>query len=138
MPKVRNAFAAARDLRARRVNAGRKVGEQTRAGYDAGRPPAIPALDALIDRAAEEFPEGPTGPEQDQAEWDARAREEWNGYAYPPFEGPGYTEPPADWEGWHQPHSEYEREHYWDTPEHDIPAEPEPAGYEPIPEAEPF
>jgi hypothetical protein len=100
-------------------------------------PRTVTERDRLIGEFSREYPEI-SGPEMQQAEINKDAAENWNGAVYPPYEGPGYTEPPADWEGWHQPHSEHEREHYWDTPEHEIPPEPEPADSEQIPEAEPF
>ena len=91
--------------------------------------------DRLIEEAAERFPEY-SHLDQQQAAIDADARANWNGYAYPPYEGPGYTEPPVNWEGWHSDHSEYERDHYWD-PESDHAglAAADHEGFKDIPEA---
>ena len=87
--------------------------QEREAGQATGNPPASRALDREVERTAKEWPEI-TGPEREQAEIDADARENYNAAVYPPYEGPGYTEPLVDWPGWHEDHTEYEKDRYWD------------------------
>jgi hypothetical protein len=94
------------------------------------------ALDEEIDRLAAEFPEV-TGPEREQAEVDADARENWDPWAYPGYEGPGYTEPPVNWEGWHQDHAPGWTFEEWASERGYIPEAIEAASRDPGPDAAP-
>ena len=77
-------------------------------------PVADPAeRDALINEAAEEFPEY-SWADKEQERIDEEARERGPAMSYPEFEGPGYTEPAVNGPENHVDHTEEERDHYWD------------------------
>jgi hypothetical protein len=69
--------------------------------------------DRLIDQAADRFPEY-SCLEKTQERIEEEARDTGR------QEGPGYTEPPVTWEGYRPELSEYEKDHYWDTPDHEV------------------